>query len=95
MTLFAWLFNSPMEIALLVLVAVLLFGTRKLPELGRSLGKGIVEFKKGIKGIEDDVESTPSRNEQAEAPRPPQRIGGGAPKFDDQTPAKDNQPRSN
>ena len=55
MTTFAWLFNSPMEIALLVLVAVLLFGTRKLPELGRSLGKGIVEFKKGIKGIEDDV----------------------------------------
>jgi sec-independent protein translocase protein TatA len=92
----AYLFNSPMEIMILLLIAVLLFGARKLPELGRSLGKGIVEFKKGIKGIEDDVEGTsPARSEQVEAPRPPQRIGGGAPKFDDQTPAKDNQPRSN
>ena len=34
---------------------LLIFGKR-LPEVGRSLGKGIVEFKKGLKGIEDDVE---------------------------------------
>jgi sec-independent protein translocase protein TatA len=90
----AYLWNSPMEIMLLVLIAVLLFGARKLPELGRSLGKGIVEFKKGIKGIEDDVESTPTRSEQAEAPRPPQRIGGATPKFDDRQPDKEGQPRS-
>ncbi len=39
-------------------VAVLLFGSR-LPEVGRSLGKGIIEFKKGLRGIEDgfDVSS--------------------------------------
>jgi sec-independent protein translocase protein TatA len=36
-------------------IGLLLFGKR-LPEVGRSLGKGIVEFKKGLKGIEDDVE---------------------------------------
>ena len=34
---------------------LLLFGKR-LPEVGKSLGKGIVEFKKGLKGIEDDME---------------------------------------
>ena len=34
---------------------LLIFGKR-LPEVGRSLGKGILEFKKGLKGIEDDVE---------------------------------------
>src|SRR5687767_15951962 len=40
---------------------LLLFGKR-LPEVGRSLGKGIVEFKKGLKGVEDDVvEDAPSR----------------------------------
>jgi sec-independent protein translocase protein TatA len=39
---------------------LLLFGKR-LPEVGRSLGKGIVEFKKGLKGIEDDVEEAVSR----------------------------------
>lgn len=35
-------------------IGLLLFGKR-LPEVGRSLGKGIVEFKKGLKGIEDEV----------------------------------------
>ena len=43
------------EMILLLIVGVLLFG-RKLPEVGRYLGKGIVEFKKGIRGLEDDVE---------------------------------------
>ena len=33
----------------------LLFFGKRLPEVGKSLGKGIVEFKKGLKGIEDDV----------------------------------------
>jgi len=34
---------------------LLIFGKR-LPEVGRSLGKGIVEFKKGLKGIDDEIE---------------------------------------
>ncbi len=42
------------EIIVILVIALLLFG-RRLPEVGRSLGKGIVEFKKGIKGIEDDI----------------------------------------
>lgn len=40
----------------IVLVGLLLFGKR-LPEVGRSLGRGIVEFKKGVKGIQDEIES--------------------------------------
>jgi TatA/E family protein of Tat protein translocase len=39
---------------LVAIVALLLFGKR-LPEVGRSLGKGIIEFKKGLAGIEEDV----------------------------------------
>ncbi len=42
------------EILVLVLLGVLIFG-RRLPELGKSIGKGIVELKKGLTGIEDDV----------------------------------------
>ena len=42
--------------AVLLVLGLLIFGKR-LPEVGRSLGKGIVEFKRGIKGLEDDVES--------------------------------------
>jgi sec-independent protein translocase protein TatA len=76
-----------MELVVLLVIGVLLFG-RKLPEVGRYLGKGIVEFKKGIKGIEDDVEgSHPAASSPvsapAEPPRPPQRIATNAPKFED------------
>ena len=39
-------------------IGLLLFGKR-LPEVGRSLGKGIVEFKKGLKGVEDEIEGGP------------------------------------
>jgi sec-independent protein translocase protein TatA len=74
------------ELIVLLIIGVLLFG-RKLPEVGRYLGKGIVEFKKGIKGLEDDVESSnPAPRQEAsvaEPPRPPQKIGTTAPKFED------------
>ncbi len=42
------------EIFFLGVLGVLIFG-RRLPEVGRSLGKSIVEFKKGLSGIEDEV----------------------------------------
>jgi sec-independent protein translocase protein TatA len=44
-----------MEMIVVMGVAVLLFGKR-LPEVGRSLGKGIIEFKKGLRGIEDEYD---------------------------------------
>jgi sec-independent protein translocase protein TatA len=56
-------------------LGLLIFGKR-LPEVGRSLGKGIVEFKRGLKGIEDDVEtasSQPGRPAQEQTPPPAQQ----------------------
>ena len=50
---------GPMEMVIILLTAVLLFGKR-LPEVGRSLGKGLVEFKKGVRGIEDEFDSAAS-----------------------------------
>jgi len=47
------------EWIVIAVIGVLLFGKR-LPEVGRSLGKGIVEFKKGLKGIDDEVEQASS-----------------------------------
>ena len=44
---------NPMEMMVVFGIAVLLFGKR-LPEVGRTLGKGIVEFKKGIRGLEEE-----------------------------------------
>ena len=82
--LFGILGLGPMEILVLLVLGVLLFG-RRLPEVGRYLGKGIVEFKKGIKGLEDEVESSQSHRVETpvEAPRPPQRVATTAPKFED------------
>jgi sec-independent protein translocase protein TatA len=79
----SWL--GPQEIVILLIIGVLLFG-RKLPEVGRYLGKGIVEFKKGMKGLEDEIDtSATARHEPPafEQPRPPQRITTAAPKFED------------
>ena len=43
------------ELIIVLVIALLLFGKR-LPEVARSLGKGVVEFKRGVRGIEDDIE---------------------------------------
>jgi len=45
------------EWIIIAAVGLLIFGKR-LPEVGRSLGKGIVEFKKGLAGVEDQVVTT-------------------------------------
>ena len=47
---------NPMEMMVVLGLAVLLFGKR-LPEVGRSLGRGIVEFKKGLRGVEEEFRS--------------------------------------
>ena len=43
------------ELLIIGVIAVLLFGNR-LPEVGRSLGKSIIEFKKGLRDIQDEVD---------------------------------------
>ena len=43
------------EIGLIVLVVLVLFGGKKIPELMRGLGKGVKSFKEGMKDVEDDV----------------------------------------
>src|SRR5881398_90990 len=86
--LFGILGLSPMEVLIIAGLGVLLFG-RKLPEVGRYLGKGIIEFKKGMKGLEDDADggytgaAPPPPPQHQEVPRPPQRITSSAPRFDD------------
>jgi len=44
------------EILIILLVALLLFGPRKLPEMGRSLGQSIREFQRGAKNIREEFE---------------------------------------
>jgi TatA/E family protein of Tat protein translocase len=53
-TLIAWSPFDPMHLLFFGLIALLLFGKR-LPEVGRSLGRGIMEFKKGLRDVQDEL----------------------------------------
>ena len=76
---------GPMEMVFLGIIALLLFGKR-LPEVARSLGKGMTEFKKGLSGIEDQVDrSSFSKNESSNSSRPTpteDQVEPGGPKFE-------------
>jgi sec-independent protein translocase protein TatA len=56
-TMLAWM-PGPFEIAVIGVIALLLFG-RRLPEVGRSLGKGITEFKKGLNDVGESAAAPP------------------------------------
>lgn len=53
---------GPMEIVLILVVIVLLFGAKKIPELAKGLGDGMKEFKKAIKESSDDKPEDKSTN---------------------------------
>jgi len=60
------MFNiGPQEMFILFLVIILLFGAKRIPEIGRSIGKGIQEFKKGMREVESEINAT----DKTEAPK--------------------------
>jgi sec-independent protein translocase protein TatA len=71
----AWM-PGPMEMLFLAVLGLLIFGKR-LPEVGKSLGKSIVEFKKGLQGVEDDIHgavTAPPRQDVLPPPRQPETV---------------------
>jgi sec-independent protein translocase protein TatA len=60
---------QPWHLIVLAVVAFLLFGAKRLPELGKGLGEGLKGFKEGIRGISDPP--PPVQNVQQSAPPPP------------------------
>ena len=52
----AWAPVGPWEVAIVLLVALLLFGGKKLPELARGLGRGLRLFKKEMRGVQEDID---------------------------------------
>ncbi|HZQ42585.1 MAG TPA: twin-arginine translocase TatA/TatE family subunit [Acidobacteriaceae bacterium] len=73
---------QPWHLIILLGLAVLLFGGRKLPELGKGLGEGLRGFKEGMKGITDEPTSKTTPGQTAhtvtpkadEAPKPPASV---------------------
>lgn len=71
-------FLQPWHIVVILVILVLLFGGRKLPELGKGLGEGLRGFKEGMKGITDEpkAKTTPGDTAHTVTPKP----GDEAPK---------------
>jgi sec-independent protein translocase protein TatA len=79
---------GPWEIGIVLVLALLIFGPRKLPQLGSSLGKSIRGFKKGMKEGSDEqtptvaeVRATPEKKEA----EPPKTDTAGTPSDTDKT----------
>ena len=66
---------GPLEVAIVLIIALLIFGPKRLPELGRSMGRGIREFRSSISGKDEDDDeeqsSQPAQIEGAEQPGEP------------------------
>jgi sec-independent protein translocase protein TatA len=56
------------ELLILLVVLLLIFGARRLPEMGRSLGKGMREFKDAVTGVEETAAAAPTPT----TPQPPE-----------------------
>jgi sec-independent protein translocase protein TatA len=63
--------DNPIHIAFLVVILLLVFGAKRLPEIGRSLGTGMREFKDSVSGAQTTTEQQPMLT-QAQAAQQPQ-----------------------
>ena len=74
------------EVLVILLVVLLIFGAKRLPEIGKGMGKGIKEFRDATKGLADDVRAgaadddrPPTKPSAPPAPSPDDRSAGGPP----------------
>jgi TatA/E family protein of Tat protein translocase len=65
------------ELLILLVVLLLIFGAKRLPEMGKSLGKGMREFKEGVTGVEESVRTT-TPTPPAELPAAPSEPAASA-----------------
>jgi len=81
---------GPWEIVILVVVLLLVFGSRRLPEIGRSVGKGMREFKNAVTGKDEeptleeaqDPPELTARAVEDEDEQPEQPVGAGSKQAD-------------
>ncbi len=60
---------QPWHIVIIVVLAIVLFGGRKLPELGKGLGEGLRGFKEGLKGVTDPAPDKPGETAHTVTPK--------------------------
>ena len=61
---------QPWHLSVLAVVAFLLFGAKRLPELGKGLGEGLKGFKEGIRGVNEAASPAPTVQQSAPPPPP-------------------------
>jgi sec-independent protein translocase protein TatA len=61
---------QPWHIIVLAIVAFLLFGAKRLPELGKGLGEGLKGFREGLKGVTDPQPPPPTQQQNTPPPPP-------------------------
>jgi sec-independent protein translocase protein TatA len=66
-------FLQPWHLIVLAVVAFLLFGAKRLPELGKGLGEGLKGFKEGIRGVTDPTPPPPTTQQNAPVAPPPSK----------------------
>lgn len=64
---------TPTHLIVLAIVVLVLFGGKKLPELGKGLGEGLRGFKEGMKGVTDEV-NKPGDTARTTAPKPEESV---------------------
>ncbi|MFL5908080.1 MAG: twin-arginine translocase TatA/TatE family subunit [Solirubrobacterales bacterium] len=79
---------GPLEIAVVLIIVLIIFGPKRLPELGQSMGRGIREFRSSLSGDKDKDQDSPdekpreleaSQQAQASQPQPTQAQQPGQP----------------
>jgi sec-independent protein translocase protein TatA len=61
---------GPLEIAVVLVIVLIIFGPKRLPELGQSMGRGIREFKGSLSGDKEDKDSPDEKRRELEASQP-------------------------
>ncbi|MDX6584048.1 MAG: sec-independent protein translocase protein TatA [Solirubrobacterales bacterium] len=61
---------GPLELAIVLIIALVIFGPKRLPDLGKSLGSGMREFKDSLTGSDDDDEDEEQAKLEAAAAQP-------------------------
>jgi sec-independent protein translocase protein TatA len=62
---------GPTEIIIVLVIVLLIFGPKRLPDLGRSMGRGMREFKESVTGKDDDSDELATRSEPPEGEAEP------------------------
>jgi sec-independent protein translocase protein TatA len=62
---------GPLEIVVVLIIVLVIFGPKRLPDLGRSLGRGMREFKDSVTGKDEEEHKLPATGDTTATPEPP------------------------